>query len=86
MLPASGRLIHTEPLTSHGRIDVAVEFKDKVCVVELKCNQPAAEALRPIRPKRDGEKYLRSGRKIFLLGIDFDTRERAIKDWRIASW
>jgi hypothetical protein len=85
MLSASGVLVHTEPLTSHGRIDIAVEFKDKVYVVELKCNQSAEEAIRQIRQRRYGEKYLQGGRKIFLLGINFDTRERAIKDWRVET-
>jgi hypothetical protein len=81
MVAASGVLVQTEPLSSRGRMDIAVEFKDKVYVVELKCNQSAAEAIRQIREKRYHEKYLQSGRKIFLLGINFDTRERAIKDW-----
>jgi hypothetical protein len=82
MLSASGVLVQTEPLSSHGRVDIAVEFKDKVYVVELKCNQSAAEAIQQIRQKRYGEKYVQSGRKVFLLGINFDTHERAIKDWR----
>jgi hypothetical protein len=86
MLSASGVLVHTEPLTSHGRIDIAVEFKDKVYVVELKCNQSAEEAIRQIRQKRYGEKYVQSSRKILLLGINFDTHERAIKDWRLEAF
>jgi len=82
MLASSGVLVRTEVLSAHGRMDLAVEFKDKVYVVELKCNQSAEAALRQIREKRYHEKYLQSGRKIFLLGINFDTHERAIKDWR----
>jgi hypothetical protein len=85
MLSASGVLVHTEPLSSHGRVDIAVEFKDKVYIVELKCNQSADEALRQIREKRYHEKYLQSGRRIFLLGINFGTRDRAIKDWRVET-
>jgi hypothetical protein len=82
MLAPSGALVHTEPLTSHGRIDMAVEFKDKVYVVDLKCNQAAEEAIQQIHQKRYFEKYLQSGRKIYLVGINFDTQARAIKDWR----
>jgi hypothetical protein len=63
-------------------MDIAVEFKDKVYVVELKCNQSAEAALRQIHEKHYHEKYLQSGRKIFLMGINFDTHERAITDWR----
>ncbi len=83
MVAASGVLVHTESLSSRGRMDMAVEFKDKVYVIELKCNQPAAHAIAQIREKRYHEKYLQSGRKIFLLGINFDTAQQAITDWKI---
>ncbi len=82
MLAASGVLVRSEVLTSLGRMDMAVEFKDKVFIVELKCDQPAEEALRQIRAKRYHEKYMESGRRIHLLGINFDTKQRAITDWQ----
>lgn len=84
MLSASGVLVRTEPLSAHGRIDIAVEFKDKVYVVELKCNQSAGEAIRQIHEKRYHESYLHSGRRIYLVGINFDTQARAITDWKLA--
>jgi len=83
MVAASGALVQTEPLSSRGRMDLAVEFKDKVYVIELKCNQPAAAAIAQIREKGYHEKYLQSGRKIFLLGINFDTQKRAVAEWRV---
>ncbi|MFQ5631593.1 MAG: PD-(D/E)XK nuclease domain-containing protein [bacterium] len=49
----------------------------------MKCNQSAAKAIAQIREKGYHEKYVQSGRKIFLLGINFDTNERAITDWRM---
>jgi len=85
MVAASGVLVHTEPLSSHGRMDIAVEFKDKVYVIELKCNQSAEAALRQIHEKRYHEKYLQSGRQIHLVGINFSTTERRIVDWRIET-
>ena len=85
MVSASGVLVRTEALASHGRMDMAVEFRDKVYIIELKCNQPAEEALRQIKSKRYHEKYRQSGRKIRLLGINFDTKERSISDWRVES-
>ncbi len=85
MLSASGVLVHTEALTSHGRIDMAVEFEDKAYIVELKCNQSAEAAIRQIHDKRYYDKYVQSGRKVFLLGINFSTKERAITDWRVEA-
>ncbi len=83
MVAASGVLAHSEVLSSHGRMDMAVEFKDKVFIIELKCNQSAEQAIRQISEKRYHEKYLQSGRKIYLLGINFNTKEKAITDWRL---
>jgi hypothetical protein len=82
MVAASGVLVLTEPLSSKGRTDIAVEFKDKVYIIELKCNQSATAAIEQIRDKGYHEKYVQSGRKIFLVGINFDMKERAITDWR----
>jgi len=83
MVAASGVLVHSEVLNAHGRMDMAVEFKDKVFIIELKCNQSAEQALRQIHEKRYHEKYVQSGRKIYLLGINFNTKEKTITDWRL---
>lgn len=82
MLSASGVLVQTEVLTSIGQIDIAVEFSDKVYIIELKCNQAADKAIAQIKEKRYSEKYVTSGRDIFLIGINFDTSERRITDWK----
>jgi len=85
MVAASGVLVQTEPLSSHRRMDIAVEFKDKVHVIALKCNQPADAAIQQIHEKRYHEKYLQSGRRIHLVGINFNTTERRIVDWRMEA-
>jgi len=82
MVSASGVLVETEVLTSHGRIDIAVEFKDKVYIIELKCNQSADKAITQIKEKRYAEKYENSNRNVFSIGINFDTSQRAITDWK----
>jgi len=83
MLSASGVQVLTEILTSQGRIDIAVEFPDKVYIIELKCNQSAEKAIAQIKEKKYAEKYLVSGREINLIGINFDTSERNISDWKV---
>ncbi len=85
MLSASGVLVQTEPLTSIGRIDMEVYFPNKIYIVELKCNQSAEQAIAQIKEKKYFEKHLHSGKKIILLGINFSTAERRIKDWRIET-
>ncbi|RMI09415.1 MAG: AAA family ATPase, partial [Calditrichaeota bacterium] len=85
MLTASGVSVHTEVLTSRGRMDMAVETKDAVYVIELKCNQSAAEALKQIKERGYPDRYRGSGRKVILLGINFDTHRREVGDWKIET-
>jgi hypothetical protein len=83
MLSASGVLVLTEVLTSKGRTDIAVEFPDKVYVIELKCNHSADKAIAQIKGKKYADKYRASGRAIYLVGINFDTSVREITDWKM---
>jgi Predicted AAA-ATPase/PD-(D/E)XK nuclease superfamily len=85
MLSASGVLVHTEVLNIHGRVDMEVHFQDKIYIVELKCNQSAKKAIAQIKAKKYFEKYRQSGKKTLLLGINFNTRERRIVDWRMEA-
>jgi hypothetical protein len=85
MLSASGVLVQTEVLNIRGRVDMEMHFPDKIYIVELKCNQSAKKAIAQIRAKKYFEKYLQSGKKILLLGINFSTRERRIADWRVEA-
>jgi len=83
MLAASGVLVQTEVLTSRGRIDMEVHFRDRIYLVELKCNQSADQAIAQIKEKKYFEKHLQSGKKILLLGINFSTPERRIAGWQV---
>lgn len=83
MLSASGVLVLTEVLTSKGRTDIAVEYPDKVYVIELKCNQGADKAIAQIKEKKYADKYRASGRAIYLVGINFDTSVREVTDWKM---
>jgi hypothetical protein len=85
MLSASGAQVHTEVLTSMGRIDLEVYFDDKIYIIELKCNQAADKAIEQIKQKKYFEKHKDSGKKILLMGINFDTEQRRIVDWKIEN-
>ncbi len=82
---ASGLNAHSEVLTCEGRIDLLIEFSDKVFIIEFKCNQSADAALRQIRNKSYDQKYRQAGKKIFLTGINFDTEKHNITEWKISS-
>ncbi len=82
MVSASGAEVGTEVLTSRGRIDLLAEFSDKIYLMEFKCSQSADIALKQIRDKGYAEKYKQSGKKIFLMGINFSTEKRIPAEWK----
>ena len=85
MLSASGAQVRTEVLTSLGRIDREVYFENKIYIIELKCNQPVEKAIEQIKQKKYFEKHKDSGKKILLMGINFDTEQRRIEDWKMKN-
>ncbi|MGD9973259.1 MAG: AAA family ATPase, partial [Desulfatirhabdiaceae bacterium] len=51
MVCASGADAHSEVMTCDGRIDLLIEFPDKLFLIEFKCNQRAAAGIAQIREK-----------------------------------
>ena len=82
MVNAGGTPADMELLTCDGRIDMVVELKDKVYIMEFKCNQSAEKAIDQIKKKNYAQKFLDSGKKIILIGINFDKKQRNIADWK----
>ncbi|SLM31879.1 conserved hypothetical protein [Desulfamplus magnetovallimortis] len=82
MVSASGARARSEVLTCKGRIDMVVEFKDKVYIIEFKCGRSSAEAIRQIRSKNYADSYLQQGKTIHLMGINFNIETRNISDWK----
>ena len=78
-----GQHVHTECQTSNGRMDVLIENKDYVYILELKINASADEALQQIEDKGYDRPYAADSRKLFKIGVCFSTQTRRIEDWRI---
>ncbi len=84
MMSASGMVdVQSSVLTCKGRIDLVVQFPEKVYIIEFKCNQSADIALQQIHDKRYAQKYCGSGKKIILMGINFNKEERNVEEWKI---
>ncbi|MBF0103532.1 MAG: ATP-binding protein [Desulfobacterales bacterium] len=81
---ASGVNTRTEVLTCTGRIDLLIEFSDKLFIIEFKCNQSADTAIAQIRDKAYDQPFKQKGKKIILMGINFDTEKRNVTEWKIA--
>jgi hypothetical protein len=65
----------SEYSTSHGRIDLVIEFAALVYVIEIKFNVPPAVALAQIEERRYYERFMSNGKKIILLGFSFMRKE-----------
>ena len=82
MVCASGVNARSEIMTCKGRIDLVMEFPDKIYIIEFKCNQSAQAGIDQILKKKYADKYKQRGKKIILMGINFDSKERNISEWK----
>ncbi len=82
MVSASGSHVQSEVLTSRGRIDLTVEFADKIFIMEFKCGHSADAALKQIHEKGYADMYAQKGKKRILMGIDFDSQKRNVAEWK----
>ncbi len=75
--------VYSEVLTSEGRIDSTVETETDIYIIEFKANQDAEIALKQIKDKNYAERFKIKDKKLVLIGINFDTEKRNIKDTKI---
>lgn len=75
--------VHTERQTSNGRIDLLLENKDYIYVIELKIDATADEALQQIEDVGYARPFTADPRKLFKIGVSFSTKTRRIEEWKI---
>ncbi len=78
-----GLYVEVERHTSRGRMDVTVCTKDYVYIIELKVDKSADEALQQIEEKQYALPFAKDSRKLFKIGINFDSATRTIGEWKI---
>ncbi len=72
-----------EERTSAGRIDLTVETPDYVYIFEFKTDSSAEKAMSQIREREYWHPYKQSGKKIWLIGANFDTSTRRLGSYLI---
>ncbi len=77
-----GVRVEAESRTNNGRIDAVICDSDYVFIFEFKLNKTAEIALDQIREKEYYQKYQHSGKKIVLVGANFDTISRQLSEWK----
>lgn len=69
-----GLYTKVEYTTADGRIDMLIETADYVYIFEFKYNKNATAALQQIKDNNYAEPFLTSGKKIFLIGVNFQNK------------
>jgi len=80
-----GQYVDAEVKSAVGRADVVVRLTDAVYVFEFKYDGSPDEALAQIDSKQYAFPFLTDGRKVYKVGVNFDSATRTIGDWKIAE-
>lgn len=80
-----GEYVQAERATSNGRIDLLLQTKDYIYIIEVKIDNTADVALQQIEEKGYAKPFVDDPRKIFKIGVSFSTENRHIEDWKISE-
>ena len=78
-----GAHMRVEENSAIGRADAVVYMPDAVFVFELKYDGSAEEAIRQIDEKGYLIPYSADGKRLFKIGVNYDSTQRTISDWII---
>ena len=79
-----GFYTQVERHTSRGSIDIVVQTKDYIYVIECKLDKSAHEALQQIEDKRYAAPFASDPRKLFKIGVNFSSKTRSVDEYEIA--
>ena len=78
-----GALVLAEEDSAIGRADAVVHMPDAIYVFELKYDGSAEEAIKQIDNKGYLIPYSADGKRLFKIGVNYDSSQRTIGDWII---
>jgi hypothetical protein len=74
-----------ERTTSRGRIDVTLQTRDYIYVMELKLDGSADDALNQIEEKCYAVPFANDKRKLYKIGVNFSSETRGICEWKVVE-
>lgn len=83
ILKLTGINVNAEVHTQKGRVDLAIEMKDKIIIFEFKLNKTAKIAIEQIKEKSYYKIYQDRKVTVYLVGVNFNSQLRAIDDWHV---
>ena len=75
--------VQCEMHTFKGRVDCVLETDDYVYIFEFKRDGSADEALKQIEEQQYAEPYAADTRKLFKIGVNFDSDTRMLEEWKV---
>jgi hypothetical protein len=85
ILELMGEYVDVEKATSNGRIDVLLQTKEYIYIIEIKINDTVEAALKQIEDKGYARRFADDKRRIFKIGVRFSTENRCIDSWKLAE-
>ena len=79
-----GFYVDVERHTTDGRMDILVQTRDYVYILEMKIDQSADTALQQIEQKQYALAFAGDGRKLYKIGVSFSSETRRVNEWKIA--
>jgi hypothetical protein len=78
-----GQFVGVEQHYSQGRVDCIVQADNFIYLFEFKRDKSADEALLQIEEKNYAAPFASDKRKIFKIGVNFDSKEKNITEWKV---
>jgi Holliday junction resolvase-like predicted endonuclease len=83
LMAGLGMKVNVEESTNKGKIDLVLENDKRIYIIEFKVFKNENEkgsALKQIREKKYYEKFLCKEKELYLIGIEFDEREKNVSN------
>ena len=80
-----GLYVDVERHTTDGRMDILIQTKGYVYILELKIDQSADIALQQIEEKQYAKAFEGDGRTIYKIGVNFSSETRRMTEWKIGK-
>ncbi len=80
-----GLYVQVERHTSRGRMDVTIQTRDYIYIMELKVDKSADEALKQIEDKQYAAPFAADPRKLFKVGGCFGSESKGIDEWKVVE-
>ncbi|SDB32021.1 ATP-binding protein [Butyrivibrio sp. INlla16] len=80
-----GKIVQCEMHTYTGRIDCKVETSDYIYLFEFKRDDSAEAALKQIDTKDYALPFVADSRKLYKIGVSFDSESRKLIGWEVAE-